>query len=91
MPPRDHQAVIDRFVEACQADERVVAAFLIGSLARGDADEHSDLDLCLIATDEARDDLWAERRAFIEQLGEPLFVEDFDGGRDCRLLPGRGH
>jgi predicted nucleotidyltransferase len=77
--PRDHQAVIARFVAACHADERVVAAFLGGSYARGHADAYSDLDLCLIATDDARDGLWAGRRAFIGLLGEPLFIEDFGG------------
>ena len=39
--PQNHQAVIDRFVTACQADERVVAAFLGGSYARGAADAYS--------------------------------------------------
>jgi predicted nucleotidyltransferase len=79
MPPRDHQLVIARFAAACAADDRVVAAILGGSFARGDADEYSDLDLCLIATDGGRDQLWADRRAFIGHVGEPLFVEDFDG------------
>jgi len=30
-PSLNHQVVITRFVAACQADERVVAAFLGGS------------------------------------------------------------
>ncbi len=75
--PRDHDAVIERFVDLCSADERIVAAFLGGSLARGEADEYSDLDLCLITTDEAYGDVVAGRAAIIEQLGEPLFLEDF--------------
>src|SRR5262245_3029305 len=33
-PPLHHQIVTNRFVAACQADERVVAAFLGGSYAR---------------------------------------------------------
>jgi predicted nucleotidyltransferase len=75
--PRDHDAVIERFVELCSADERIVAAFLGGSHARGEADEYSDLDLCLITTDEAFEEVVAGRAAIIEQLGEPLFLEDF--------------
>jgi hypothetical protein len=27
----NHQVVLDRFVKACQPDERIVAAFLVGS------------------------------------------------------------
>jgi len=45
--PHHHQIVMNRFVAACQADERVVAAFLGGSYARGTTDAYSDLDLYL--------------------------------------------
>lgn len=62
---------------ACQADERVVAALLGGSYARGTADAYSDLDLALITTDEAYADFFAGREAFIRLLGEPVFLEDF--------------
>jgi predicted nucleotidyltransferase len=77
--PHHHQVVINRFVAACQADERVVAAFLGGSYARGTADAYSDLDLCLITTDEAYDGFFAGREAFIRLLGEPVFLGDFNG------------
>jgi predicted nucleotidyltransferase len=73
-----HQVIINRFVVACQADERVVAATLYGSYARGAADAYSDLDLGLITTDEAYEDFVAGREAFIRLLGEPVFLEDFD-------------
>ena len=78
MPPHNHQVVMNRFVAACQADERVVAATLYGSYARGAADAYSDLDLGLITTDEAHEDFVAGREAFIRLLGEPVFLEDFD-------------
>jgi predicted nucleotidyltransferase len=73
-----HQAVVDRFVSACQADERIVAAFLVGSYVKGKPDRYSDLDLYLITTDEAYDDFASTRDSFVYQLGEPLFTEDFD-------------
>jgi predicted nucleotidyltransferase len=44
-----HDALIARFVEACEADDRIVAAFLGGSRAGARADEFSDVDLCVIA------------------------------------------
>ena len=75
--PRKQQAVINRFVAACEADERVVAAFLGGSYARGTADAYSDLDLGLITTDDAYEDFLAGREAFIRLLGEPVFLESF--------------
>jgi predicted nucleotidyltransferase len=76
--PYKHQVVINRFVAACQADERVVAAFLGGSYVKGTADAYSDLDLSLITTAEAFEKFTAGREAFIRLLGEPLFLEDFD-------------
>ena len=76
--PHQFQIVTDRFVAACQADARVVAAFLRGSYARGTTDAYSDLDLGLITTDEAYEYFFAGREAFIRLLGEPLFLETFD-------------
>lgn len=77
MPPNQRQ-VIERFVAACQADERVVAALLVGSYANGAADVHSDLDLYVLTSDEAYEVFSAGREAFICQWGEPAFLEDFD-------------
>ncbi len=78
--PRDHADVIARFVDVCSTDDRIVAAFLSGSTARGEADAYSDLDLCLVATDAAYDDVVGDVAAIIGGLGEPLFLERF--GRD---------
>lgn len=64
-------------MEACSDDERIVAAFLGGSNAWGEADEYSDIDLCLIAADEVYDDVVAGRASIIRRLGEPLFLEAF--------------
>lgn len=71
------RGVVDSFVAACQADERIVAATLSGSYARGAADAHSDIDLDLILIDEAFEEFCAEREAFVRLLGEPLFLEGF--------------
>jgi predicted nucleotidyltransferase len=70
--------VIARFAAACRADERVLAAYVCGSYAAGDADAFSDLDLGLITSDESHDNFVADRAAFIHQLGEPLFLESFN-------------
>lgn len=76
--PPNHQALLNRFVAACQADARVMAAFLGGSYARGAADAYSDLDLYLITTDDAFEDFYAGREAFMRRLGEPAFLEYFN-------------
>ena len=91
--------MLSRFVDACSADDRIVAACLRGSRARGEADEYSDLDLCVITRDEAFENVMAERAEFVRQLGEPVFMEDFGldrivffilaDGAECELVFGR--
>ncbi len=50
--PAGYRALFERTREVLCADARVLALWLSGSLARGDADAHSDLDL-LVAVDDA--------------------------------------
>lgn len=97
--PDHYQDVVDRFIAACQADERIVAAFLGGSYAEDKADKYSDLDLFFITTDQAYETFLAERESFIRLLGKPLFLEDFgrshgyfvifSNGADCEIWFGR--
>jgi len=74
----NHEAFIDRFVNACQADDRIVAAFLGGSNVKGYADAYSDVDLCVITTDESFERFFNERESFLRSLGDLVFLEDFD-------------
>jgi predicted nucleotidyltransferase len=73
----DIGVTLDRFVAACREDTRVLAVFLGGSHAAGTADEYSNLDLYLIVGDQGYDTFFAERRAFLGRLGEPVFFDDF--------------
>lgn len=79
MRPDGRQDVIRQFAHLCTRDSRVSAAFLGGSFAAGKADNHSDLDLYLITTEAGYDSLFADRRALLRQLGEPVLLEDFNG------------
>jgi predicted nucleotidyltransferase len=74
----NHQAFVERFVNACQTDDRLVAAFLGGSNAKGYADEYSDVDLCVITADQAFEEFLKERESFLRSLGDLVFLEDFD-------------
>jgi predicted nucleotidyltransferase len=74
---QNHQMILDRFMTSCESDERVAAAFIGGSHARGQVDAYSDLDLYLITTDGKYEDFLGGREAFIHLLGKPLFLEDF--------------
>jgi predicted nucleotidyltransferase len=74
----NQQAFVERFVKACEADDRVVAAFLGGSSVKGYADPYSDVDLCVITTDPAFEEFFREREAFLRSLGELVFLTNFD-------------
>src|SRR5207248_7189553 len=79
----------------------VLGPFLGGSYARDETDTYSDIDFGLITTDEAYDDFFAGRKAFIRLLGEPIFLEvfsdysfdivffTFPDGVECELVLGR--
>lgn len=73
----NHRALVERFVTACEADERILAAFLGGSNAKGYADAYSDLDLCVITKEQSFEEFLKERETFLRSLGELVFLEDF--------------
>ena len=80
------RAFIERFTTLCADDERIVAAFLSGSYAAGTADKYSDVDLLLVAADDAYERLFEDRWKLLGKLGELVLAEDFDGfGRDMLL------
>jgi hypothetical protein len=72
-----HAAFVNRFVQACQSDDRVVAACLIGSIVKGTADPYSDVDLSVITTDSSFKDFYDRRESFLRSLGELAFLENF--------------
>jgi hypothetical protein len=69
---------IARFADLCKSDDRIVAAFLAGSYAAGTSDAHSDIDLGLLATTTVAAESIEIGNALIHQLGEPLFLEQFE-------------
>ena len=73
-----YDRLLERFVDVCRADGRVVAAFLVGSRVTGTADAHSDLDLHVVTRDDDYDEFLASRESFARLLGEPLLSERFD-------------
>jgi hypothetical protein len=59
-----------------EGDDRVVAAWLFGSLGRGDGDALSDLDLWVVVDDEHIGEIVAARREYVAGPGEPLLIEE---------------
>ena len=73
----NHQGFVNRFVAACESDDRIVAAFLGGSNAKGYADQHSDIDVSVITNDVSFEEFLKGRESFLRSLGELIFFEDF--------------
>jgi len=78
LPLRPNQLTfVNRLAEVCQSDDRVVAAFLGGSYAKGNADPYSDVDVCVITTGTAFEDFFKERETFLRTFGDLVFLESF--------------
>jgi predicted nucleotidyltransferase len=63
------QRIVDAATRWAEQDRRVRALVLKGSLARGEADERSDVDLVVVAEPGCLEELWATRRSIAESLG----------------------
>lgn len=57
-----------------EQDARVCAAWLFGSLGRGNADDLSDIDLFVIVHDEDFEALIADRYAYMGRLADPILL-----------------
>jgi len=68
--------LLDRIVAVLEADERVVAAWLGGSLGRGTGDAWSDVDLWVIVADERMAAVGEGRRGFVAAVGPPVLIEE---------------
>jgi predicted nucleotidyltransferase len=72
VPTPRQQALIAAVTGWAEADERVRALLLKGSLGRGEGDERSDLDLVIVTVAGRLEELWAERHRTAERLGRWL-------------------
>ncbi len=70
------QALLERAASVLEADRRVAAAWMFGSLGRGTDDVLSDLDLFVVVADAQIEDVLATRREMIAAIGEPTLILD---------------
>lgn len=81
-----HQGVLDAVREAVARDARFVGLLAGGSLLHGGFDEFSDLDLVLVVSDTAYQEVMAERRAIAESIGPLLAAFTGEHVGEPRLL-----
>jgi len=67
-------AVLGRLLDAVEADPRIWALELKGSVARGTADEPSDLDTRVLVGDEAYDGVLADLPALVRNIGPTIDI-----------------
>ena len=71
------QRMIERFREACNEDERIVAALLFGSFAVGEGDPFSDIEFAVFIRDDLFEDF--EQRSWLDAVSPvaAYFLDDF--------------
>lgn len=69
----DYVEKIRTFLEA---DDRVRGAWLTGSLARGDSDALSDIDLVIVVSDSDITGMVTDRYDYVAQIGAPVLLLD---------------
>ena len=74
---RDH--LIARITDGLFKDERIVAAGLTSSIARGETDGLSDLDITVVFRDEDAADFVPARRREVERFGDVVWCQEVVG------------
>jgi predicted nucleotidyltransferase len=68
-------ALIERIREQIFLDDRVIAAWLHGSIGRGIDDDWSDVDLVLLIEDEHHSEFWTGRQTLFDAIGRQVFLQ----------------
>ncbi len=81
MPTAEQQRLVANLHRLLEAEPRVEAAWLAGSLGRGAGDAFSDVDILALTTDGAAAALSAELQARFAEVTRPVLVNRLFGGR----------
>jgi hypothetical protein len=77
--PDAYRALLGRALGVFEADPRVIAAWLSGSLARGTADAFSDLDLLVATSDDGHPSFTAEWTGWLEAITPTVLAKRIPG------------
>lgn len=75
----EHEALLQQAQTLLQADQRIVAAWLFGSVGRRTSDVFSDLDVWVIVKDDYIETMSAERQSYAAQLDRPALLLESPG------------
>jgi predicted nucleotidyltransferase len=91
----EHEALLQQAQTVLQADQRIVAAWLFGSVGRRTFDVFSDLDVWVIVKDDYIETMSAERQSYAAQLDRPVLLLESPGNAPVKgaylmaLYPGQ--
>jgi len=74
--PQYREKLLENAIQDLKNDTDVLAIYLGGSLAKGNFDHYSDIDLHIIVTPEKKNSFIQEKRNRPKQWGEVLYYED---------------
>jgi hypothetical protein len=88
--PPGYAHLLDRVTAVCSADERVRALWVHGSVARGEADADSDLDVIAAVADDALEAFGDDWRGRIDAITPTVMARRFPGpgGSLLTITPG---
>ncbi len=72
----ERAALLARITQTLEGDDRIAAAWLFGSIGRGEADDLSDLDLRVVVSNEYVEGICANRQAYAAQVGEAVLFQE---------------
>jgi predicted nucleotidyltransferase len=75
----EQETLLQQVLRVLQADQRIIAAWLFGSVGRRTSDVFSDLDLWVIVKDESIEMMSAERQSYVAQLDRPVLLLESPG------------
>ena len=76
--PKQRESLLEKILEDLKADPNVLAIYQAGSMARGNFDNYSDIDVHIIVTPDKKADFIKNKRNRGKKWGEVLFYEDFN-------------
>lgn len=72
----NRDVLLQHITQLLKEDPRVVAAWLFGSLGRGNADYLSDIDLWVVVQDASAPVIVAQRHDYVAQIAPPILLVD---------------
>lgn len=85
-PTMQQQALIERLHRLLESEPRVGAAFLSGSLGKGQGDAYSDVDILAIVPDGSAAAISADLARRLPEIAAPVLVNSLFGGRVLNVV-----